>query len=140
MKDEQALTRFVEAQRDVYEAARRELQDGRKRSHWMWFVFPQMRGLGRSAMADHYGVASLAEARAYLRHPVLGPRLRDCARLVLEADAPNLRAIFGSPDDLKFASSMTLFEAAAGADEDVFARVLDRWCGGERDARTLELL
>src|SRR3954470_2345249 len=101
--------RFVTAQAPVFATALAELQAGQKRSHWMWFVFPQLRGLGRSAMARHYGVGSLAEARAYLAHPLLGPRLIECTCAVLAIEGRPLHAIFGSPDDVKFCSSMTLF-------------------------------
>jgi uncharacterized protein (DUF1810 family) len=102
MADPFDLERFVTAQEPVFGRVLGELQAGRKRSHWMWFVFPQLRGLGRSPMADRYGIGSLAEARAYLAHPVLGPRLDLCARTVLESEAASLHAIFGSPDDMKF--------------------------------------
>ena len=139
MHDPFDLQRFVDAQADVYEDVHDELHAGRKTSHWMWFVFPQLRGLGHSPMAQHYGIASLDEARAYLAHPLLGERLRECTRLVLGVDCRNARAIFGSPDDFKFRSCMTLFGFAA-PDEDVFAQALDRHFGGEPDPRTLELL
>jgi uncharacterized protein (DUF1810 family) len=137
--DPHRLERFVEAQRPVYETALGELKAGRKRSHWMWFVFPQLRGLGSSGMADFYGIASLAEARAYLAHSVLGPRLRAATAAVLAVQGGDLRAIFGSPDDMKFRSSMTLFERAA-AGEDAFGDALERLCAGARDDRTLALL
>ncbi|MBK5961305.1 calpastatin [Rhodoplanes elegans] len=133
------LARFVAAQAAVFDTALAELTAGRKRSHWMWFVFPQHRGLGRSPTAQLYGIGSLAEARAYMAHPLLGPRLVAATQAVLGAAAPSLHAIFGSPDDLKFRSSMTLFERAA-PDEPVFARALARWCGGERDPLTLALI
>ncbi|MDC7787154.1 DUF1810 domain-containing protein [Rhodoplanes sp. TEM] len=139
MSDPFDLARFVAAQAPVHATALAELKAGRKRSHWMWFVFPQHRALGRSPTAKAYGIGSLAEARAYLAHPLLGPRLIDSTRAVLSAEAPSLHAIFGSPDDLKFRSSMTLFEAAA-AQEPVFAQALDRWCGGVRDDLTLDLI
>ena len=139
MHDPFDLQRFVDAQADVYEDVHDELHAGRKATHWMWFVFPQLRGLGHSPMAQRYGIASLDEARAYLAHPVLGERLRECTRLVLGVDGRNARAIFGSPDDFKFRSCMTLFGFAA-PDEDVFAQALDRHFGGEPDPRTLELL
>jgi uncharacterized protein (DUF1810 family) len=134
------LERFVAAQAPVYEDALAELRAGRKRSHWMWFVFPQLRGLGHSSMAERYGVASLAEARAYLAHPLLGPRLVACTRAVLAVEGRSLREVLGSPDDLKFGSCMTLFEVAAGASEVVFGEALVRWCGGRRDDRTLALI
>jgi uncharacterized protein (DUF1810 family) len=138
-RDPHRLDRFVEAQRPVFETALGELKTGRKRSHWMWFVFPQLRGLGSSGMADFYGIASLAEARAYLAHPVLGPRLRAATATALTIENPDLRGIFGSPDDMKFRSSMTLFERAADGD-DTFAEALERLCAGARDDRTLALL
>ena len=106
------LKRFVQAQAPVYRSVVEELRGGRKRTHWMWFVFPQLRALGRSATALHYGIASLAEARAYLAHPALGPRLRDCTGLVCAAQGRTIHEIFGSPDDMKFRSCMTLFAAA----------------------------
>lgn len=133
------LQRFVDAQAGTYEAACRELAAGRKRSHWMWFVFPQLAGLGFSPTAQFYGIGSRAEVLAYWRHPLLGPRLAACAQLVLEADAASAHAIFGSPDDLKLRSCMTLF-AAVVPEEPVFRAVLDRWFGGEPDARTVERL
>ena len=131
------LSRFVEAQAGPYEDALAELRAGRKRSHWMWFVFPQIEGLGTSPMAQRYALAGPDEARAYLGHPVLGPRLRECTRAVLAVRGRTLHEIFGSPDDLKFRSSMTLFEIAAGPGSE-FSAALDRLCGGERDRATLE--
>jgi len=113
------LERFVAAQAPVFAAALAELRGGRKRSHWMWFVFPQLRGLGRSSMAEFYGIVSLAEARAYVAHPVLGPRLTLCAEAVLAIEGRSLREIFGSPDDVKFCSSMTLFSRAGRGRERV---------------------
>jgi uncharacterized protein (DUF1810 family) len=133
------LDGFVTAQAPVFDTALGELQAGRKRSHWMWFVFPQLRGLGMSEMARFYGIASRDEARAYLNHPVLGKRLDLCTRAVLDAKAPSLHAIFGSPDDLKFRSSMTLFDAVSEKGS-VHRQALDRWCGGAPDERTLALL
>jgi len=106
----------------------------------MWFIFPQLRGLGRSSMAEHYGISSLAEARAYLAQPVLGPRLDLCTRAVLESKAASLHAIFGSPDDIKFRSCVTLFAIASEEDNNPFQRVLDRWCDGRPDERTLALI
>lgn len=137
--DPHDLARFVAAQAAVFDTALAELTAGRKRSHWMWFVFPQHRELGRSPTAQLYGIGSLAEARAYMAHPLLGPRLVAATKAVLGATGPSLHAIFGSPDDLKFRSSMTLFESAA-PDEPVFGRALDHWCGGERDPLTLALI
>ena len=135
------FARFVDAQAPVFDAVRRELAAGRKRSHWMWFVFPQLAALGRSATARHYGLADLDQAAAYATHPLLGPRLRESVGLVL-ALPPIVRdpqAIFGSPDDLKFRSCLTLFERAAPA-EPCFGRALDRFYGGERDPLTASLL
>jgi uncharacterized protein (DUF1810 family) len=134
------LQRFVEAQASVYATALAELRAGQKRSHWMWFVFPQLRGLGSSATATHYGIATLDEARAYLAHPLLGPRLRECTEAVLAVQGRSLHAIFGSPDDMKFGSSMTLFEHAVGGTGQPFRAALDRFCGSEADQRTLALL
>jgi len=106
------LEHFVTAQAPVFETVLAELRAGRKRTHWMWFVFPQLSGLGRSSTARFYGIGSIDEARAYLAHPVLGPRLDLCARIVLASESPSLHAIFGSPDDMKFRSCMTLFSLA----------------------------
>src|SRR3954454_7616642 len=133
------LERFVTAQAPVFAAAIDELKAGQKRSHWMWFIFPQMRGLGHSPTAQFYGISSLDEARAYLAHPVLGPRLMRCTEAVLAVEGRSLHAIFGSPDDLKFCSSMTLFALAAGGDESVFRQALARYCGGRMDERTVAL-
>ncbi len=139
MRTENDLERFVEAQDMVYQDVRRELAAGRKATHWMWFVFPQLRGLGRSATAHYYGIGSPDEAVAYVRHPVLGARLRECVDLVLAVDDSSAHAIFGSPDDLKFRSSMTLFAAIAPS-EPLFRRALDKYFGGEPDPATAELL
>jgi len=133
------LERFVRAQEPVIADVRRELRAGRKRSHWMWFVFPQLRALGRSPTAQRYGIASLAEAQAYMAHPVLGPRLIECAELVRAVQGRSAHEIFGSPDDLKLRSSMTLF-AAASPTAAVFADVLRQYFGGEPDPLTTELL
>jgi uncharacterized protein (DUF1810 family) len=132
------LDRFVRAQEDVYENAVAELKAGRKRTHWMWFVFPQLAGLGRTATAQRYAIASIDEARAYLAHPVLGPRLTEVARVLLGVEGRSAEQIFGFPDDLKLRSSMTLF-ARAAADPEVFRGVLDRYYDGP-DATTIELL
>lgn len=134
------LQRFVSAQALLFETVLEELRAGRKRTHWMWFIFPQARGLGRSSTAQFYGIASLDEARAYLAHPLLGPRLDLCTNAVLQSDAPSLHAIFGTPDDMKFRSSMTLFALAAPATDSVFRQALDRWCEGEMDERTQALI
>lgn len=133
------LGRFTDAQDRVYPQVLDELRHGRKRTHWMWFVFPQLRGLGHSATAVHYGISSRAEADAYLAHDVLGPRLRECARLVSEIDGRTAEEIMGWPDCLKLQSSITLF-AAVTDDNAEFARVLDRLYDGHADPRTLELL
>jgi len=133
------LDRFVQAQEPVLADVRRELGEGRKRTHWMWFVFPQIAGLGHSAMAQRYAIASLAEARAYLQHPVLGPRLTQCAGLVNRVRGRSIHQILGSPDDLKFHSSMTLF-ALAEPGETVFRAALEKYFDGVPDARTVEAL
>ena len=132
------LQRFVDAQDGVYATVLDELRAGAKRTHWIWFVFPQLRGLGRSPTAQHFGIGSLAEARAYLEHPVLGPRLRECARLLTHSAGRSAREILGYPDDLKVRSSMTLF-ARAGEDP-VFRDVLDTFYDGADDPATLERL
>ena len=133
------LERFVTAQRPVYAAVCSELARGRKATHWMWFVFPQLRGLGRSDTAIHYGLASRAQALAYWRHPLLGARLRECTELVLATSGRSAHQIFGSPDDLKFCSCMTLF-AAVAEDDAPFDRALIRFYAGRRDPATLALL
>lgn len=133
------LDHFVAAQDRVYEQVLAELRAGRKETHWMWFVFPQLRALGRSPTAQRYGIADLAEARDYLAHPVLGPRLRECAALVNAVDGRTAHEIFGSPDDLKLRSSMTLF-AHATADNAVFRAALKKYHGGMEDPPTLELI
>ena len=138
--DQTSLDRFTQAQEPVIDGVMQELRAGRKRSHWMWFIFPQMRGLGQSATAKFYGIASLDEARAYLAHPVLGPRLEDCTRAVLAIERRTLRDIFGSPDDVKYCSSMTLFVIAAGNNDTLFRSALARHCDGRMDDRTLALL
>ena len=132
------LDRFVTAQAPIYEAALKELSAGRKQSHWMWFVFPQLRGLGLSPTADRYGLASLEEAKAYVGHPTLGPRLEAAVGALSSSPSRSLQAVFGSPDDLKFRSSMTLF--AQAAPEGPFWTALHRWCEGRADERTLGLL
>lgn len=133
------LKRFVDAQEPVYGDVVEELRAGRKRSHWMWFVFPQLRGLGGSAMAARFGIASLDEAGAYLRHELLGPRLRECARLVTAVQGRSIGQIFGSPDDLKLCSSMTLFARATDDNQD-FVAVLDKYYDGQQDRLTLQRL
>lgn len=138
MSDPFDLARFLAAQEGTIGAARAELAAGRKQSHWMWFVFPQIAGLGASAMAQRYAISSATEAAAYLDHPVLGSRLRDLTELANEA-AGSAHDVFGAPDDLKFRSCMTLFNAVA-PDEAPFRDALARYFGGERDALTLEIL
>ncbi len=133
------LERFVKAQNPVYERVTRELRAGTKRSHWMWFIFPQIAGLGQSDMARRYAIESLAEAAAYLEHPVLGSRLRECTELVTAIEGSSIDEILGYPDDLKFRSSMTLF-AHAGPDNRVFQHALAKYFGGEEDPLTLERL
>lgn len=132
------LDRFVEAQGRVYPTVLAELRAGAKRSHWIWFIFPQLRGLGRSATAHRFGIASLAEAKAYLEHPVLGPRLRECAALLVAVEGRSASEILGYPDDLKVCSSMTLF--ARAGDDLVFRAVLDKFYDGQEDPATLELV
>jgi uncharacterized protein (DUF1810 family) len=137
MPDPFNLNRFIEAQDPVYARVCSELRAGRKTSHWMWFVFPQIEGLGFSPMATKFAIASLDEARAYLDHPVLGPRLLECTQLVCEVTGKRIHEILGSPDDLKFRSCMTLFSRAR-ADDGVFEEALNRFFDGEPDALTLE--
>ncbi|WP_437765784.1 DUF1810 domain-containing protein [Sorangium sp. So ce281] len=139
MPDPHDLQRFVDAQAPVYDRVLVELRRGEKTSHWMWFIFPQLKGLGHSAMAERYGIASKGEAEAYLQHPTLGPRLLECTRLVNQIEGRSLYGIFDSPDDMKFCSSMTLFSRAAPG-EGAFLTALDKYCGGEPDPRTLALL
>lgn len=137
--DPYRLNRFVQAQEGVYPRAVAELRAGRKDSHWMWFVFPQIAGLGRSSMAQAYAIAGLDEARAYLAHPVLGPRLRECAGILVDGAESDARRIFGPVDAMKLRSSMTLF-AHAAPDEPVFRAVLDRFYDGAEDDATLARL
>ena len=125
MKDPYDLERFIEAQNPVYERVCAELRNGRKESHWTWFIFPQLRGLGHSQMAHKFGIASQEEAEAYLEHPVLGARLRECTRLVTAAEGRSIHEILGSPDDLKFRSSMSLF-ASVAPDDPIFAAALQK--------------
>jgi len=139
MTDRFNLQRFVNAQEPVYERVSRELKAGRKESHWMWFIFPQIAGLGQSATSIRFAIGSLEEAKAYLAHPVLGPRLRECTRLALDVDGKTAREIFGPVDEMKFHSSMTLF-ARAQPDEDVFQRCLDKYFAGSPDPATLARL
>jgi uncharacterized protein (DUF1810 family) len=133
------LQRFVDVQDPVYEQVCSELRNGQKRTHWIWFVFPQLRGLGSSEMATAYGIASRAEAEAYWAHPILGPRLRECTWLVNQVEGRAIGLFFGYPDDMKFRSSMTLFATVAPADQ-VFKDALEKYFGGEPDPLTLERL
>jgi uncharacterized protein (DUF1810 family) len=133
------LERFVDAQRPVYEDACAELREGRKQSHWMWFIFPQIEGLGRSETARTFAISSREEAAAYLEHPALGPRLRECTRLVNLVEGRSAEDIFGRPDDIKFRSSMTLF-AHATSDNQVFIDALRKYFDGAFDPLTLERL
>jgi len=139
MDDRFQLRRFVDAQQPVYEKVLGELRAGRKRSHWMWFIFPQITGLGHSAMTDRFALSSLDEAVAYLAHSVLGQRLRECSVLVAGVEGRSIAEIFGHPDDMKFRSSMTLFSRAA-PQEPIFAACLQKYFGGEPDLQTLAKL
>jgi uncharacterized protein (DUF1810 family) len=133
------LERFTSTQKAVYERALSELRNGRKRTHWMWFIFPQIDGLGHSATAKHYAIKNIEEARQYLAHPVLGPRLLECTQAVLNNAGRSVAEILGYPDDLKLKSSMTLFERAMN-EGSVFAHVLEEFYHGERDTKTLRIL
>ena len=139
MNDSQDLSRFLDAHRHSYASALQEIRSGRKRSHWMWYIFPQLRGLGRSSTAEYYGIQSLDEAAAFLAHPVLGANLREICSALLALESDNPTEIFGWPDDLKLRSSMTLFAAAAPEDA-VFQQVLRKYYGGRPDELTLSLL
>ena len=139
LNDPHDLERFVEAQSRVYDTVRAELRQGAKRSHWMWFIFPQIKGLGSSATAVHFAIASREEAAAYLKHPLLGARLLECTQLVLGVKARTCEQIFGGIDSLKFRSSMTLF-AEATLKEAAFREALEKYFDGEADALTLEIL
>ncbi len=139
MEDPFHLQRFVEAQAAVYPAVLKELRAGRKASHWMWFIFPQLAGLGRSDTARFFAISSRAEAAAYLAHPLLGQRLLECTLIVGALEAGSAHVIFGSPDDLKFRSSMTLFAAVAPAGSP-FEAALQKYFGGAPDPATLKLL
>ena len=137
--DRYDLQRFVDAQQPVFDAVCAELRDGRKRSHWMWFIFPQIAGLGNSEMTRRYAISSLDEARAYLAHPVLGNRLRECSRLVADVQGRSAEEIFGYPDDMKFRSSMTLF-AQVSPGNTIFNDCLDKYFSGKLDPLTLARL
>lgn len=136
MQEQFDLQRFLDAQAKVYADVCDELRRGKKRSHWMWFIFPQIKGLGHSETAKHFAIVSLAEAQAFLAHPVLGNRLRECSRLVLAIEGESAEAIFGDPDNLKFRSSMTLF-AAVDPQDSVFEECLTKYSWGKPDPATL---
>jgi uncharacterized protein (DUF1810 family) len=138
MTDFFQLQRFIDAQAPAYAQVMSELRSGRKRSHWMWFVFPQIAGLGHSAMARRYAIASGDEAVAYLEHPILGSRLRECTQTVCGIQDRSIGDILASPDDIKFRSSMTLFEAVS--DDRIFPSALEKFCAGESDPATLAIL
>ncbi|WP_444915203.1 DUF1810 domain-containing protein [Microbulbifer sp. TRSA007] len=133
------LERFVTAQEGSYERALSELHSGHKCSHWIWYIFPQVSGLGHSATSEHFGIKNLDEARAYLEHPVLGPRLKECCKELLQQNNLSAHQIFGSPDDLKLKSSMTLFSIADPNDK-LFDEVLEKYYEGQKDPRTFEIL
>jgi len=137
--DPYKLQRFVDAQCGLYAQVEKELRARHKESHWMWYIFPQIRGLGHSSMAQKYAISSLEEAKAYLDHPVLGPRLRECTRLVVAADSRSIEDVFDYPDNLKFHSSMTLF-ARATDDNRIFTQALSKYFRSEFDSRTIEQL
>jgi uncharacterized protein (DUF1810 family) len=139
MNDPYDLQRFVNAQNPVFEQVCSELREGRKEGHWMWFIFPQLKGLGHSWMASKFGISSRDEAEAYLQHPVLGPRLRECTRLANLVEGRSIEQIFGYPDNLKFRSSMTLF-AQVASDNEIFLNGLQKYFGGESDSLTLARL
>ena len=139
MSTTEDFERFVTAQEPIYHRVVRELAQGSKQSHWMWFIFPQLRGLAPSAMSQRYALDSTAEAANYWRHPVLGPRLAECTQLVLDVQDRSAEEIFGMPDTLKFHSSMTLFSLAV-AEIDLFSRVIDKYFSGLPDSKTLQLL
>jgi uncharacterized protein (DUF1810 family) len=133
------LQRFVAAQDPMFERVCAELRHGLKTSHWMWFIFPQIKGLGHSSVAQHYAISSRAEAEAYMEHPILGPRLRECTRLVIAIQGRSIHDILGTPDDLKFCSSMTLF-AHATPDNQVFLDALQKYFAGKFDPLTIQRL
>ena len=137
--DPHGLSRFVQAQEDDYAQALSEIRSGQKRSHWMWYIFPQYDGLGSSAASKRYAIKSLAEAHVYLSHPVLGPRLLECAEAALDVDGQSASDVFGYPDDMKLRSCATLF-AYVSPSGSVFERLLDKYFGGVRDDKTLQLL
>ena len=134
------LSRFTMAQQGIYDSVLAELRSGRKRTHWMWFIFPQIAGLGHSPTSQHYAIKSSEEARQYLKHPVLGTRLLECAEAVLAVEGRSVSDIFGYPDDMKLMSSMTLFAAVEDNPDSVFIQVLEKYFQGKQDHRTLQLL
>jgi uncharacterized protein (DUF1810 family) len=139
MNDPYNLLRFVSAQDPVYEHVCAELRAGRKESHWIWFIFPQLKGLGHSSMASKFGISSREEAEAYLKHSILGPRLKECTQLVNLIEGRSIDQIFGYPDNLKFRSSMTLF-AQVESDNEIFGNALQKYFGGEADRLTLDIV
>jgi uncharacterized protein (DUF1810 family) len=139
MADAYDLDRFLKAQEDAYDTALDELKAGRKRSHWIWFVFPQMAGLGHSPTAQHYGIGSLEEAQAYLAHPILGARLHECLKALQLLETNDAKEVFGDLDAMKFRSSLTLFAEADPGDA-IIEAALDLWFGGAKDEKTLQLL
>ncbi|MGB5706553.1 MAG: DUF1810 domain-containing protein [Arenicellales bacterium] len=138
-KDPFQLDRFLQAQEGAHDAVLSELRAGRKQSHWMWFVFPEIEGLGSSPTASQFAIKSIAEAEAYLHHPILGPRLRECTTTLLSSSGLSASDVFGYPDDLKFCSSMTLFDHVA-PDNSLFADAISKYCEGHRDEKTLAIL
>ncbi len=139
IKDPFRLERFLQAQEGVYSVALSELRAGRKQSHWMWFVFPQLAGLGSSPTASYFAIKSIAEAKAYLHHSVLGSRLRECTKSLLSNKGLSASEVFGYPDDLKFCSSMTLFDHVS-PDDPLFADAINKYCAGQQDEKTLAIL
>ncbi|MPR33574.1 DUF1810 domain-containing protein [Salmonirosea aquatica] len=139
MNDPHDLNRFVAAQENVYETALKEIRNGRKQTHWMWFIFPQIVGLGQTEISKTYAIKSREEALAYLNHPTLGERLREASQALLSVEDKSATDIFGTPDDLKLRSSMTLFKSVS-TDNDVFLQVLDNYYGGEEDPQTVRIL
>ncbi len=135
-----SVKRFEKAQQRDYETALAEIRSGQKRSHWMWYIFPQLKGLGRSPTAQYYGIADQQEAREFLNHPVLGAHLREISQALLELTTSDANEVFGFPDNLKLCSSMTLFAKISGEENSVFHQVLDKYFGGKWDDQTLRLL
>lgn len=138
MEDKHNLSRFLKAQENAYPIALKELQEGRKRSHWMWYIFPQLKHLGRSYNSKFYGISGIEEAAAYLQHPILGPRLREVSETILNLSGNDAEAIFGSVDAMKLRSSMTLFDLVSP--NDIFAQALDKFFYGQRDNSTIRIL